>query len=246
MAPALPVRDFHLAGPATIGFHMQTRLGDERKMVELLTMASYMAGWSRFYHLSMQNLDEIVHSQERPSLVYYNLTMKCFGKAFGDSQPGRVKRISPSNIMYPAVYLDDEGNVTSKMDDVIDGVLGILKWIDETVGTDEFHHANIEKTFQACIAEVRNRSPMVLKRISTEFGMQDYGTDAPEGMLCETSVERVTKIFDDVMKGQYLFTLCTTTGNQLVKPYGSRDWQPVVGAVQSVMEAVRQRDWTEV
>lgn len=156
--PALPVRDFHLAGPASIGFHMQRRLGDERKTVELLTMASYMAGWSCFYHLSMQNLDDIVDSPERPSLVYYKLAMKRFGVAFGDSQPGRVKRMSPSNINYPEVYLDDKGNVTSKMDDVIDGVLDILKWIDETAGTDEFHHANIEKKFQACVAEVRVRS----------------------------------------------------------------------------------------
>ncbi len=111
--PALPVRDFHLAGPASIGFHMQMRLGDERKMVELLTMAAYMAGWSRFYHLSMQNLDEIVNSEERPSLVYYNLAMKCFGIAFGESQPGRVKWMSPSNINYHEVYLNDKGNVTA-------------------------------------------------------------------------------------------------------------------------------------
>ena len=156
--PALPVRDFHLASAATIGFHMQTRLGDERKTVELLTMAAYMSGWSRFYHLSMENLDEIVNSEERPSLVYYNLAMKRFGKAFGESQPGRVKRMSPSNINYREVYLDDKGNVTSKMDDVIDGVLDLLKWIDETVGTDEFHLANIEERFQACLAEVRDRS----------------------------------------------------------------------------------------
>ena len=117
-------------------------------------MAAYMSGWSRFYYLSMENLDEIVNSEERPSLVYYNLAMKRFGKAFGESQPGRVKRMSPSNINYSEVYLDDKGNVTSKMDDVIDGVLDLLKWIDETVGTDEFHHANIEKRFQACLAEV--------------------------------------------------------------------------------------------
>jgi hypothetical protein len=156
--PALPVRDFHLCAPTTIGFHMQTRLGDERKTVELLLMASYMAGYSRFYHFSMQHLDDIVYSSERPSLVYYKLAMKRFGKAFGESQIGRVKRMSPSNIDYRAVYLDDHGNVTSKMDDVIDGVLDILKWIDETVGTDDFHHANIEERIQACRAKVCNRS----------------------------------------------------------------------------------------
>jgi hypothetical protein len=64
-----------------------------------------------------------------------------------------------------------------------------------------------------------------LKRIVTEFEMDGYGTDVAEGMLCKTSEERVTRILDVVMKGQYLFTLCTDTGKQLMKPYGSRYWQ---------------------
>jgi hypothetical protein len=36
------------------------------------------------------------------------------------------------------------------MDNVVDGILGMLKWINETAGTDNFHHANIEKKFQGC------------------------------------------------------------------------------------------------
>ena len=155
LVPALFVRDFHLSSACTVGFHMQRRLKDERKTIELLTMAAYMGGWSRFYYLCTEKFEDIVQSKERPSKVYYDLAQKRFGKAFGDNTPGRVTRISPSNIDYPKVYLDEDGNVTKKMDDVIDGVLGVLKWIDETVGTDDFNHANIQETIKACCADVR-------------------------------------------------------------------------------------------
>jgi hypothetical protein len=65
--------------------------------------------------------------------------------------------------------------------------------------------------------------PMILRWILSKFGMEDYGTDAAEGMLCKTSKECMQKIFNAVMKGQYLFMLCTTMGKPLVKPYGSRE-----------------------
>jgi hypothetical protein len=38
--------------------------------------------------------------------------------------------------------------------------------------------------------------PTVLHCIISEFDLEDYGTNAAEGMLCETSETRVTKIFD--------------------------------------------------
>jgi hypothetical protein len=73
--------------------------------------------------------------------------MDHFGVAFGDPQMGRI---SPSNIAYPAFNLDKDCNVSSVMDDVVDGILHMLKWIDETARTDDFHHANIEKEIQGC------------------------------------------------------------------------------------------------
>lgn len=78
--------------------------------------------------------------------------MEKFGVAFGDPQTGRI---NPCGLDYPAVYLetmpDGSRRVNSTMDAVIDGVLELLKWIDETVGTDDFHHVNIEKAFLGCI-----------------------------------------------------------------------------------------------
>jgi hypothetical protein len=147
LIPALPVHDIHLSGPSTVGYHLQQRTGDERRTAELFGMAGYMSGWSHFYHLCMQNLDELANPNKRPSLVFYDLAMDHFGVAFGDPQMGRI---SPSNIAYPAIYLDKDCNVSSVMDDVVDGILQMLKWIDETARTDDFHHANIEKEIQGC------------------------------------------------------------------------------------------------
>mmetsp|Transcript_18775 Transcript_18775/g.33982 ORF Transcript_18775/g.33982 Transcript_18775/m.33982 type:complete len:105 (+) Transcript_18775:483-797(+) len=42
--------------------------------------------------------------------------------------------------------------------------------------------------------------PVVLNHIITEFDLQDYGNNAAEGILFETSETRVTSIFDYVMK----------------------------------------------
>jgi hypothetical protein len=51
------------------------------------------------------------------------------------------------------VFLDAEGNLNeSKMDEVINGILGLLNWINDTAGTDEFCHTMIEEKFQECSA----------------------------------------------------------------------------------------------
>jgi len=76
--------------------------------------------------------------------------MDLFGCAFGDCMP---KRTSPCAVHFDQVFLDDEGNLNeSKMDEVVDGILGLLNWINDTAGTDEFCHTNIEEKFQECSA----------------------------------------------------------------------------------------------
>lgn len=69
-----------------------------------------------------------------------------------------------------------------------------------------------------------NQHAEVLNRVITEFGLQDYGTNAAEGILCESSETRVTNIFDYVMKGMYMFEI-DTDGHRLVKPYGKSTWE---------------------
>jgi hypothetical protein len=34
---------------------------------------------------------------------------------------------------------------------MVDGIMGILQWIDEKTGTEEFNHFNIEKRVRECI-----------------------------------------------------------------------------------------------
>jgi len=152
LIPALPICDVHLSGAATVGYRLMQMTGDERRTVELLLMVSYLCGWSRFYHLCTQHIDELANPNNCPSLVFYDLAMEHFGVAFGDTQTGRI---SPSNIDYPAMYLDKNGNVSLVMVAVVDGILDVLKWIDKTARTNDFHHANIEKKFRECRDRVR-------------------------------------------------------------------------------------------
>jgi hypothetical protein len=66
--------------------------------------------------------------------------------------------------------------------------------------------------------------PVVLNHIITEFDLQDYGTNAAEGILCETSETLFTSIFDYVMKGTYQFMI-DKDGGHFVKPYGKSTWE---------------------
>jgi len=68
------------------------------------------------------------------------------------------------------------------------------------------------------------RRDTVLDHIVREFGFEEYGRNAAEGMLCETSENRVTKIKDYVFRGQSLFTF-GMEGQHLIKKYGNTSWE---------------------
>jgi hypothetical protein len=76
--------------------------------------------------------------------------MDLFGCAFGDCMP---KQTSPCGVHFDQVFLDAEGNLNElKMDKVINSILGLLNWINDTAGMDEFCHTRIEEKFQECLA----------------------------------------------------------------------------------------------
>jgi len=66
-------------------------------------------------------------------------------------------------------------------------------------------------------------SPLQVTLILKEFGLMHYGLNGAEGILCETSGTRVTKIFDHVFPGQLQF-LHGPNGKNLLKEYGSDLW----------------------
>lgn len=68
----------------------------------------------------------------------------------------------------------------------------------------------------------------VVDHIVKQTGLEQFGTNAAEGCLCETSEKRYRHIFDVFCRGQCLFAICTTTGRNLVKFYGSAEWVPLV------------------
>ena len=70
--------------------------------------------------------------------------------------------------------------------------------------------------------------PYVQSLITRETGLHQFGTNAAEGCLCETSDNRIGTIHDIVFPEQCLFCHCLTTGQCLVKLYGSHEWVPII------------------
>lgn len=67
----------------------------------------------------------------------------------------------------------------------------------------------------------------VVYHVVQQTGLEQFGTNAAEGSLCETSEKRYRHIFDVFFPGQCLFAICTTTGRHFVKFYGSAEWVPL-------------------
>ena len=73
--------------------------------------------------------------------------------------------------------------------------------------------AHIDRTLRSIVTE----------RIAQEFSLQAFGGNCTEGLLCESSKERVGRINDYFIKGQSLFWI-TPKGVPMVKEYGSDEW----------------------
>lgn len=65
--------------------------------------------------------------------------------------------------------------------------------------------------------------PYVLRLILKETGLEAYGTNGAEGSLCETSLNRVCKIYDVVYPHQMQFRI-GADGRNWFKKYGSDVW----------------------
>ena len=70
----------------------------------------------------------------------------------------------------------------------------------------------------------KSERPEILNTIICEMEVEEYGTNAAEGLLCETSEGRVGNIFDYVFYGQMLFRI-SKEGKNLLKQFGSITWE---------------------
>jgi hypothetical protein len=66
--------------------------------------------------------------------------------------------------------------------------------------------------------------PEMLNTVKREMDVDEYGTNASEGLLCETLEGRVGNIFDYVFHGQMLF-IASKEGKNLLKQFGSSEWE---------------------
>jgi len=79
------------------------------------------------------------------------------GVPFGDCQSGRM---CPSKFMseeFQRVYLGDDSKMNDTIKAIIDCIVGILEWINDTVNSEQFNHVNIERAVQQHIWEMKDK-----------------------------------------------------------------------------------------
>jgi len=161
--PAAPVWDINLSAPASIVYWHSKDQGPEqvRRSVELVIYAAYCTGYHHFYNVGKANMPQLLTSQH-PFLDMHQKTMAKFdGVAFGDCQSGCQ---NPTGLNFKGVYLNESGAMNGMINAVVDCILGVLHWINETIGTDKFHHVNIEAQVKKCLEELKD------KCTTTDFG----------------------------------------------------------------------------
>lgn len=294
-----PVRDIQLSAPTTIVYKYHQHKQDVRKAVELAFHLGYLPGYCRAFHLGQNRMDDLLGASS-PSLKMFLLAEELFVdeksklSPLGDYQSGRW---SPSAIQYRDVFLNEDGTMNGVMEKVVDGLVGVLEWIENNKHDPaEFHHAGIEARVQQCVDDWKNIASKqrengpeetkcleglakldfgefrmmlaiqicclakvvvtghanlnnlvypvsglgargqldhlktssdrqeVIVTIVCEMEMEEYGTNAAEGLLCETSLGRVEVVFDFVFYGQMLFKICKD-GKNWLKAFGESEWE---------------------
>jgi hypothetical protein len=66
--------------------------------------------------------------------------------------------------------------------------------------------------------------PEMLNTVKREMDVDEYGTNASEGLLSETLEGRVGNIFNYVFHRQMLF-IVSKEGKNLLKQFGSSEWE---------------------
>jgi len=118
-------------------------------MIKLSIAAGYVPGFHWFHHIGTEHLAELIAS-DHPFLEYCQIANGLFKDVpLGDKHMGWV---SPSGVDVEATYRSDNGET---LNCVMDDILNILYWINDTVGTNDFHHSNIEICFKHCVASWR-------------------------------------------------------------------------------------------
>jgi hypothetical protein len=120
--------------------------------VELAIHAAYNTGYGHFYHIGYNEFEWLVVTSS-PSFEMFQMAKDKFKDVvFVDPQVGHV---SPTGV-YKAMVLNKDGTMNGVMKEMVEGVIGILEWIDESVNDeDKFHHAGVKARVQQCIDELK-------------------------------------------------------------------------------------------
>jgi hypothetical protein len=156
VAPSIGVQDYFFAGAAdvvhSIGFATQST----RKAVQMSFVASYFNGFHRFYYLGKRDEQEIM-SDKHPAIKFHQIYEEVFKTSnIADSKSGN--RLNPCGVKFKETFYPENDPERKTLSLVVDGIIGILEWINESVDDKrEFHHSGIEKRCRECLQDFRKQ-----------------------------------------------------------------------------------------
>jgi hypothetical protein len=96
-------------------------------------------------------------AESSPSLAMFCMAKDKFSNVpFGDPNVGQI---NPTGVNYESVFLNEDRTMNGTMGAMVDGIMGILEWINANVDdNDKFHHAGIEARVKQCINEWKKKA----------------------------------------------------------------------------------------
>jgi hypothetical protein len=107
------------------------------------------------YHIGYNEFEWLVVTLS-PSFEMFQMAKDQFKEVvFGDPQVGHV---SPTGVD-KAVFPNEDGTMNGVMKEMVEGIIGILECINESVNDeDKFHHLGVKARVQQCINELKKKA----------------------------------------------------------------------------------------
>jgi len=155
--PSIGVRDNFFAGASDVIYAIGNATQNPRKAVEMSLIASYFNGFHRFYYLGKKEFTAIM-SDDHPAIKFHQIYEKEFrNESIADCHSGN--RINPCGVAFKNVFYSDCDPERKTLTMVVDGIIGILEWINLNIDDDnEFNHAGIERKFRQCLDDFKNNT----------------------------------------------------------------------------------------
>ena len=124
--PTIVVRDFWLSAPVHIIVEMKQLGVEDNQLLELMVLGAYQTSWFRFFQVGHKMVEEGMTTD------LFQTYLKLADEAFGSLAGGPKPRAVPSGLDVAAIKaLYVPNNDCSVLQNVINCILSLLKWVNE-------------------------------------------------------------------------------------------------------------------